>query len=118
MRNNIDTSDYIPSECIKDALFFVQKTSEDVKNYQFFQKSKIIEQNSKAECFCAWWNLHNYEFCPHALIMLYDAENEIDEEFGEHNVQNVIQFLQHRLIGFYDLLKAEGFIENVETEEK
>lgn len=114
---NVDTSDYIPSECVKSALFFVQKTSEDVKNYEFLRKVKSVKQSDKADFFCAWWNLQRYEFYPHALITLYEAENEIDEEFGEHNVQNIIEFLQHRLIGFYDLLKKEGMLEDGTTEE-
>lgn len=118
MSRGIDSFAHVPGECVQDALFFVQRTSEDVKNYEFLRKMKTTPPSAKADCFCAWWNLHKFESCPHALIMLHDAEEEIDEEFGDHTVQNVIQFLQHRLIGYYDLLKAEDYIEDAKTEEK
>lgn len=118
MSRIVESTDHIPGECLQAALFFVQKTTEDVKNYELLRKMKTVKPSIKADCFCAWWNMHKFESCPHSLIMLHDAEEEIDEDFGEHTVQNVIQFLQHRLIGFYDLLKSEDYIEDAKTEEK
>lgn len=103
--------DIIPEECIKDAKDFIEQLHENVEYYKSLVGWNSITADEEADKFCAYISLLRYKDHPHALFVLYERQLEIDEEFGERNVQNVVEFIKYRTKRYYEVLKENGYID-------
>jgi hypothetical protein len=100
--------DYIPAECIRAAQEFLKRLQEDVRIYRQLEQLHMIARDEEADRFCAYLSLGRYADYPHALITLYEAQDDIDEAFGPHDTRNIFSFIRYRMKSYYRLLGDNG----------
>lgn len=94
----------------KEAKHFFLNIRDDIDIYQKFKFLPGTKQNEEADKFIAWWNLAGYKDYPHALILIYENLELINNTIGKDDVLDGFGQLQFKLVQFYRLLKINGFI--------
>lgn len=102
--------DYIPVELWHESKNFIQVITDDVEIYKKIKTFSSVKPNEEADKFVAWWDLKRYTEVPHALILIYENLERINEAVGNYDVLDGLNKLQVKMILFYRLLKKEGMI--------
>lgn len=91
------TEDEIDPECKKEAERFVRDLTDDVQIYKKIRKLDNFKQNINADNFVAWWELGRFANHPHALIILYENLECIENFIGNYTMWDGFKQLQVKL---------------------
>lgn len=95
----------IDTACRREAENFFYELKDNVQIYKKIRKLDNFKQDKIADKFVAWWELERYAKHPHALILLYENMNRINEFIGSYNPLDGFRQLQIKLILLYKYLQ-------------
>ena len=101
---------YVPSDIRADAKDFFVSIRNDVTIYKKFKCFPDVKQNEEADKFVAWWDFERFADNPMSLILIQEKLTEILKTITSNNLIDGYEQLQYKLILFYRLLKANGYI--------
>ena len=104
--------DYIPIDIWHEAKDFVVNIGDDITIYKSFKNFPNRKPSEEADKFCAWWDFGRFRDYPHSLILLYEALDQIYKTIGSDDVINGYEQLTLKLKLFYEILKANGMIDD------
>ena len=82
----------------------------DVELYKKIRTFPDFKQDIEADKFIAWWELDEFDNYPHALYILLENVDKIDETIASQNFVDAFDQLKMKMILFYRLLKEKGMI--------
>ena len=97
--------DVIDITCRREAENFFYELNDDVQIYKKIRKLDNFMQNKIADKFVVWWELERYEKYPHALILLYENMNCINNYIGSYNPLDGFRQLQIKLVLLHKYLE-------------
>lgn len=104
--------DTLPGNCVLDARDFINTLTENIKVYKQIRRMNLVGSDYEADYFCNYISSMQYAKFPHSLIFLYESIDKIDEEFGAHDEQNVVEFMRFRMKRCYEILKQNGMVDD------
>jgi hypothetical protein len=102
--------DYIPVELWHESKNFIQVITDDVEIYKKIRNFDSVKKSDEADKFVAWWDFERFADNPMALILIQEKLTEILKTITSNNLIDGYEQLQYKLILFYRLLKANGYI--------
>ena len=103
--------DYIPVELWYESKNFIQVITDDVEIYKKIRSFDSVKKSDEADRFVAWWDLKRFTEVPHALILIYENLERINETVGNYDVLDGLNKLKMKMVLFYRLLKKQEMID-------
>ena len=95
----------IDAECRKEAEKFISGIVDDIKIYKKIRNLENFKQNENADNFVAWFESGRFTNHPHALIILYENLECIENFIGNYTMWDGFKQLQVKLELLYVYLK-------------
>ena len=102
--------DYVPIDLWREAKSLFENLEMDVELYKKIRAFPDFKQDIEADKFIAWWELDEFDNYPHALYILLENVDKIDETIASYNFVDAFDQLKMKMILFYRLLKEKGMI--------